>query len=90
MADRHEYLCNGVVFVGHNPEKFREVGGAKQSPIPQYIKFNVTYFRTFATKMFSFGRFIKLTYRGKFQKYGNKLSDADNFIRTSTYVRGDR
>jgi len=90
MADIHTYLCNGLVFIGHNPETFREMGRAKQSPIHHYIKFNVSYFRNFVIKMFSGGRFIKLTYRGKLKKYGNKLSDADNFIRTSVYARGDR
>jgi hypothetical protein len=67
MADMHTCLCKGVVFVGHDPEKFREMGRAKQSPIPHYIKFIVSYFRTFVIKMFSFRRFIKLTNRGKLQ-----------------------
>jgi hypothetical protein len=79
-----------VVFIGYYPEKFREVEGAKQLPIPHYIKFNVGYLQTFVIKLFSFWRFIKLTYTGKFQKHGYKLSDADNFIGTSMYAWGDR
>jgi hypothetical protein len=44
MADLHTHLCGGAIFIGQNPEKFTEVGGAKQSPTPQYITFNVIYF----------------------------------------------